>query len=459
MASHAEELCEFWDETPLPAHSHSLLYHLDPIGIGTPMAERLTSYIARLADAHSVHLTTFVAKAIVPHLDSPSQTRQPYAYRTSFWAGSAVLNSVTPLTEQLVQILERLTMCQDLRFLTMLPWKAVLPQQQLVRRTQAWCAVCFEEWRAADQVVYEPLLWALREVQRCPVHSCVLQSTCPFCSQTHPPLTPHAQPGYCSSCNRWLGSRSSGETALHPLSQAELQWYQWGESEVGTLIAVAPRFSSPFSRHNIARAAEKVTNGNQLASARRLHVTQTSIWKWLGGESVPQLGTLLRICFRMGISPLAFLTGVIEPLAPPREETLSLPMKNRQSRPYKRFDVERMRSILEATLQRRNEPPPSMEALARSLGYDQTIFRRYFPDLCKAVSKRYLDYLREKRLERIQRVCDELRQVMLSLHAQGYYPGQRQLEKLLSKPTCLMEPEVNRAWRQIIEELGVRPTK
>lgn len=423
------------------------------------MVESLTSYIARLADAHSVHLTTFVAKAIVPHLESPAQGRQPYAYRTSFWAGSEVLNNVTPFAEQMVRILEHLTMRQDLRFLTMLPWKAVLPQHQLVRRTRAWCAACFEEWQKAPKIVYEPLIWALREVQCCPVHACTLQSTCPFCTRTHPPLTPHAQPGYCSFCNRWLGSRSSDETVLSPLSPAELRWNQWVESEVGTLIAVAPHFSSSLSRHNIARAIEKITNGNQLATARRLHVTQTAIWKWLGGETIPHLGVLLRICFQMGISPVAFLSGDIKPPASSGGEERSLPMKERRPRPYKRFDAARVRSALEATLQGKDEPPLSMEDLARSMGCDQTICRRYFPDLCKAVSKRYLDSLREKRRDRIQRVCDELRQAMLILHAQGQYPGQRQLEKLLIKPTCLMEPEVNKAWRQMIEELGVRPTK
>lgn len=459
MASHTEELCELWDEAPLPRRSHSLLYHLDPIGMGTPMSESLTSYIARLADAHSVHLTTFVAQAIVPHLESPSQSRQPYAYRTSFWAGSGALNGMTPFVEQLVQILERLTMRQDLRFLTMLPWKAVLPQHQLVRRTRAWCAACFEEWKASEKIVYEPLLWALREVQRCPVHGCALEQTCPFCTRTYPPLTPHAQPGYCSTCNRWLGSRSLGETPPHPFSPADLQWNQWVESEAGTLIAVAPRLSSPLSRHNIARVVEQVTNGNQLATARLLHVTQAAIWKWLGGETIPHLGMLLRMCFQMGISPLAFLSGVIEPLPSLREAEQSLPLKKRSSRPYKRFDVEYARSVLEAALQSKDEPPPSMEELAHSAGFDQTNCRRYFPDACKAVSKRYLDYLRKKRRERIQQVCDELRQAMLTLHAQGHYPGQRQLEKLLIKPTCLMEPEVNRAWRQMIEELGVRPTK
>lgn len=459
MVNSAQELCELWEETPLPALSHSPLYHLDPIGIGTPMTESLTSYIARLADAHSVHLTTFVAKAIVPHLKSPSQTRQPYAYRTSFWAGSGVLNGVTPFAERLVQILERLTMRQDLRFLTMLPWKTVLPQQQLVRRTRAWCAACFEDWREAEKIVYEPLLWALREVQRCPIHACVLQSACPFCSRTHPPLTAHAQPGYCSSCNGWLGGRSSDETDPPSLAQAELQWDRWVESEVGTLIAVAPRLSSPANRHTIARTIEQVTNGNQLATARRLHVTQTSIWKWLGGESVPQLGTLLRICFQLGTSPFAFLTGAIEPLAPPPEQVRSRLRSSRQPRPYRRFDVELMQSILEATLQSKGEPPVSMAKLARSLGYDQTILRKYFPDLCKAISKRYLDALREKRRERLQQVCDELRQVMLSLHAQGHYPGQRQLEQVLRKPTWLMEPEVYKTWRQVIEELGVKPKK
>lgn len=30
----------------------SRLYHLEPIGIGTPYVESLTSYIARLAEAH-----------------------------------------------------------------------------------------------------------------------------------------------------------------------------------------------------------------------------------------------------------------------------------------------------------------------------------------------------------------------------------------------------------------------
>ena len=35
------------------------LYHLEPLGIGTPLVESLTSYIGRLAAAHAVSLGIF----------------------------------------------------------------------------------------------------------------------------------------------------------------------------------------------------------------------------------------------------------------------------------------------------------------------------------------------------------------------------------------------------------------
>jgi transcriptional regulator with XRE-family HTH domain len=260
-------------------------------------------------------------------------------------------------------------------------------------------------------------------------------------------------------CDRWVGNKLPDETTPLILSEEELRWHRWVESGVGELLAVAPRLSSPLSRNNIAVSVEKVMNGNQLALARRLQVTQASVWKWLEGGSVPQLGTLLRICFRLDVSPLTFLTGEIETISHQTEHEISQPMKKLQTRPYKRFDTGHMQSILEAALRSTDEPPLSMADITRALGYDQANFRKYFPELCRAISKRFLDYLRKKRRERIQKLCEEVRQVTLSLHAQGCYPGNRQVAKLLSKPTSFMEPEVQRTWRQTVKELGVKPMR
>src|SRR5258708_36432189 len=96
MFSNTDSLCDLWDEEQGIFPAHSKLYHLEPIGVSTPSVESLTSYIARLACAHSIQPNVLMAKAIVPQLDVSYQGRQPYARRTSFWASSAVLNGMTP---------------------------------------------------------------------------------------------------------------------------------------------------------------------------------------------------------------------------------------------------------------------------------------------------------------------------------------------------------------------------
>jgi hypothetical protein len=45
---------EMWDITSPDLPPCSRLYPLEPIGVGTPLVESLTGYIARLAEAHCV---------------------------------------------------------------------------------------------------------------------------------------------------------------------------------------------------------------------------------------------------------------------------------------------------------------------------------------------------------------------------------------------------------------------
>jgi hypothetical protein len=54
MYEQPEALLGIFDEETIQMPIHSRLYHLEPIGIGTPFVESLTSYVVRLAEAHSV---------------------------------------------------------------------------------------------------------------------------------------------------------------------------------------------------------------------------------------------------------------------------------------------------------------------------------------------------------------------------------------------------------------------
>src|SRR5881628_1288542 len=55
---------ESWDFTRPVLPPRSRLYSLEPIGIGTPLCESLSGYIARLADAHAVSVGDLVGRGL-----------------------------------------------------------------------------------------------------------------------------------------------------------------------------------------------------------------------------------------------------------------------------------------------------------------------------------------------------------------------------------------------------------
>jgi TniQ len=211
-------LCELWPEEQVEIKPHSRLYHLKPVGVGSPMVESLTSYIVRLAEEHSVYPHVLITHEIAPRLKQPSlyqKGRFVYNYLTAYWKNSSTLNGCTSQTGDMVQALEQLTLRHDLHFLTMLTWQNVFSPTNLLRRTRAWCPICYKEWRNKNQTLYEPLLWSLKVINVCHQHRLRLQTWCPNpkCNQMQLPLSSHTQSGYCSRCKSWLGSLPHGEAS------------------------------------------------------------------------------------------------------------------------------------------------------------------------------------------------------------------------------------------------------
>lgn len=375
------------------------------------------------------------------------------------------LNSTTTITSSVVQALEQLTGRRDLRFLTMLPFAEVLSYRGLIRRKRAWCPMCYEEWRETGQVIYDPLLWALESIEICPHHDRRLEQHCPnpACGATQFQLTPRGQPGYCVRCNRWLGglARSAEE---HPLGQKdeEWQWQQWVGNAVGELLAVAPSFSVPPPRDRIttviSMCLERVAGGSLRMLARQLPVDRQTLQQWLKRQQIPQLGTLLQVCTRLEMSPSCFLSGDSEVVGA-LQGSLSLePLPSKApKRQFRKMDsqiLQRLQSALEAIVRNPENPPLPMSEVGKRLGYDSSYLFNYFPGLCKEISAQYLGYQTKKGMERLQRVCDEVRQAAHTLHSQGRYPSQRQIEKFLGRRGMFREQKVIAAWHDTLQELG-----
>jgi hypothetical protein len=447
--------CELWEGEQVEAPPHSRLYHLEPVGVGSPMVESLTSYLIRLAEAHSLYLRTLVTDEILPRLNRSHlyrDKRPVYDHLTRFWKQSPTLNGTSATSSNWVQALEQLTLRRDLRFLTMLTLGDVLSPRGLLRRTQAWCPACYHEWRETDRVMYQPLLWALEVIQVCPRHGLRLHLRCPYadCGRELSALAPHAQAGYCPQCERWLGNPSPPEGNAQGPGVEEQERQQWVGMVVGELLAATPDFPTVPSRLVVAASitthVQAVMDGNFSAFARHLHIHRRTAWEWGQGLQVPQLDTLLQLCSYFSTSPAHFLTGYALGTAPAQQYAPEgKPTTEKPKRRFRKFEAERLRCALEGILQEEENPPPSMREVAKRLQYDSSHLYKHFPDLCRAIAARYRSYQKERRLLRLQRVCEEVQRAAQAVQAQGRIPSERQIGKKLRSRGLLKEEVVRTA--------------
>ena len=66
---------EVWASAREAPPRRSRLYRLEPIGLGTPEVESLSSYLNRLAQAHCVTVSALIAHELVPQLGTPASAR------------------------------------------------------------------------------------------------------------------------------------------------------------------------------------------------------------------------------------------------------------------------------------------------------------------------------------------------------------------------------------------------
>jgi hypothetical protein len=463
MASEAARSCDTWDWIPVARPAHSRLHYLEPVGRATAAVESLTGYISRLAETHGVAIRTLMLHELMPLLGRDRLTRSVNGNLSSFWSKDArSLNGTGHLAQDMVAALQALTLRQDLGGLTLLAWKTVLPTRGLLRRNRVWCPVCYQSGWRAGQVIYEPLLWSLEVVTVCPIHPVYLQSTCPYpdCQRTQPILGPHAQPGHCAHCLRWLGRDPQDlPAATNGVPEEERVWQAWVAQETGTLLATPPDLATEHTLQNICDAVkygvDLVAQGNANAFARWLQVSPSAISSWRLQRQRPQLEVLLRLCHRLEISLCqVFRQGAQAMCAANVRQSIGPLPPERPKRARRAFAHEQVRLRLEQILNDPTEPPPAMRQVCKQLGYEHAVIYTYFPELCRAISARYLAYQKERGQQRLQQLCKEVCQKVLIVHQQGKYPSAYRVEALLGIPGLLLHPDARRVWHATLRELG-----
>jgi len=444
---------EEWNLTLPPIPERSVLFSLEPVGVGTPWVESLTSYIARLASAHAVFPGVFMNKLLEPLV----QGRHSHLLHISQGTKTNLLNATGLRATFAVQFLENLTLRSDLQHLTLLVWSEILCLRGLVRLIKAWCPQCYEHWREHGEIIFDPLLWTIQEVTTCVIHQIPLCQQCPNpdCVRTLPALCWRSRPGYCSYCQEWLG-RPQGVTVTLDPTLAER--HRWVTMNVGTLLALSPTVTVSPSRKRVQEALpaiiQQVTQGNISAFARTLNMPQGLVSHWVNGRKLPQLEMLLHICSVVDLSLEALLLHDLGLLRPRLRATGEPPVYELRSKwSHVRVSTEQIRHALEEILAENDDPPPTLTQVAQWLGQGTPVLYRCHPTACYAISARYKEYAQQRTATRVQQYRVELREAARQLHEKGVSPTRGRIEPLLRSPGILRDPKVRQLLVEVCHEI------
>ena len=433
---------DIWNSSVALIPPRSYLYSLRVQGLDTSYGESLTGYIARLAQAYHVFPGVLMVRELAPIVDKAYGGANLH----TIYQHVAALNGTGEMALNVVKALKSLTLQDELHYLTMIPWVNVFPTRGLLRSVRAWCPVCYEEWQSNNQIVYEPLVWAIDAVKVCPLHQQHLITECPRCQQSNRLLDWKSQPGYCSRCQAWLGSLH--DRVCSNISAIEFGMLFWIASTVKDLLAVTSTLQSFCDKQRVAQAlkfyVDRIAEGNVAELARRLEIPKNTFWLWWNGSNMPTLKSLLKICYCLNTSLADFLLGELKNLSQ-EEMTLPLSAKNKPRASAKVFDdtfLLNLQQKLQESLDSEVTPPLSMEQIAKQLGCHRRTVCRHFPELCHKISNKYDSYQRTRFAEAINQACAEIHRVVLELQAESIYPSEARVSERMNKPGYLRHEKV-----------------
>lgn len=378
------ESYEHWDLNLPELPARSVLYQIRPIGIGTAETESLASYLARLANAHHTRTIDFTMRYLFPM----TKIVQP---------SLSSANGVSVVANELVDVIERLTLGAGIRPTTFVLWANVIQHAKLLKDFRAWCAECYADQAAAEGPIYDHLQWAVEPVKICLRHDCALTESCPICKRRIPAALRSYLPGFCLYCHSWMGRQAakSAASAMEGVSD-DRTYERWAAEQIGNVIAASPTLPAAPTTHHLIVAVnhccDLVAEGKRSLLAHALEISETTLGQVKRGGAAPSIKTLVRLSYLTKI-PLFNLVMdsdyVLNHLSKYPVEIIERPTKRAfYSRRYHPFGCQRLRERVEAAST--EIPPPSLAEVAKRVGYKHSSsLRAKFPELSTQIVNNY----------------------------------------------------------------------
>ncbi|MGG0720134.1 TniQ family protein, partial [Robertmurraya massiliosenegalensis] len=182
--------------------NRTVLYDLEPVGIGTAYIESLTSYITRLSAEHNVKLSSLLRNVIAPKIEINYLQNQ--LLQGSVISKYYLLNGISESSVEFSSTINKLTGRADIQYLTMNNWTGIF-SKNITSHKRRWCPECLNQFKKDSKEIYEPLIWYISDIKKCDLHNTSFQEECPKCSKVLPLMHSNLIMGYCQYCHAWLG--------------------------------------------------------------------------------------------------------------------------------------------------------------------------------------------------------------------------------------------------------------
>ncbi|WP_148206846.1 TniQ family protein [Natranaerobius thermophilus] len=288
------------EEIKIPKRSY--LNNLQPIGVGTEKVESLTSYIARVAESHSLYTGKLVALLLLPHMNKEKQLSQfsgGFQFKnsfnnTSYDSNFYNINGLTITAEEYVTIMQDFTLRCDLSFLTMLKYSEVIVNYKLLSSKFRWCPYCYEEMAVSkNKEIYNPLLWHFNDLNICKVHDNYLEDTCPYCFNKMFAFTNKFKPGFCSICGNWLGREHVARCV------DDLGWQYFISESLSEFVRQSSNVENLPKQdifiNNLKKIVKQAGSINLLANY--IEIPKNTVGTWVNKNNFPSFNSILKLCY------------------------------------------------------------------------------------------------------------------------------------------------------------------
>ena len=291
-------------------------------------------------------------------------------------------------------------------------------------------------------------MWSLAPVTACSVHKVRLVHACPACGGHFPPLHARSRSGTCPKCDSSLLDVLALQ--LQPADSYEL-WVadEMERFHVAMQNADVPKAPAPMSEVlEACMSAAGLCNCSELGDT--LGVSRITAWYWRSGAAKPDLENCLRVARAFGLS----LSDIVFGRIPNAISLFDLEEKHQTPRRRpKMFHAENTLASIASIRRERQSNPPSLEEVARNVGFSARVIRKHFPQLCREISQVHSASCRVKVAARQQSLRTALKEAYLHAQEHSARPTRREIAERMEKPGVMRSATAREILRQL--ELGL----